>query len=200
MLAGEPVAENRTHFKPMTMTHTALLVIDIQRGAFDGVRCPPMDAPERLLRHAGQLVEAARQGGHHVVFVRHCEEAGAPFEDGTPHGELHESLVPATGELVLKKRESSAFDGTELRAELQARQVDELVLCGLQSEFCVSNTARSALGLGLRVQLASDGHGTWPSEGRGADEIRADVNRRLAEAGVHLATTAELAQSLSDTR
>ena len=182
------------------MSHTALLVIDIQRGAFDGVRCPPMDAPERLVRHAGQLVEAARQGGPHVVFVRHCEEAGAPFEDGTPHGELHESLVPASDELVLTKRESSSFDGTGLRAQLEARQVTELVLCGLQSEFCVSNTARSALALGYRVQLASDGHGTWPSEGRSAEEIRAEANRRLAEAGAHLASTAELAQALSAPR
>jgi nicotinamidase-related amidase len=182
------------------MTHTALLVIDIQRGAFDGVRCPPLDAPERLLRHAGELAEAARRGGHHLVFVRHCDDPGAPFEDGTPHGELHESLVPASDELVLKKRESSSFDGTDLRAQLEARHVTELVLCGLQSEFCVSNTTRSALDLGYRVQVASDGHGTWPSEGRSADEIRAEVNRRLAEAGAHLATTAELARALSDPR
>lgn len=180
------------------MTHTALLVIDIQRGAFDGVRCPPMDAPERLVRHAGILVEAARQGGHPVVFVRHCDEPGAPFEDGTPHGELHESLVPEPGELVLRKKESSSFEGTDLRGLLEARQVTELVLCGLQSEFCVSNTARSALELGYRVQVASDGHGTWPSEGRSAEEIRAEVNRRLVEAGAHLATTVELAQTLSD--
>ena len=182
------------------MSHTALLIIDIQRGAFDGVRCPPLASPERLVRHAGQLLQAAREGGHQVVFVRHCEEAGGPFEDGTPHGELHESLVPAAGEVVLKKQQSSSFEGTDLDEQLKARHITELVLCGLQSEFCISNTARSALGLGYRVQVASDGHGTWPSEGRSADEISAEVNRQLAEAGAHLATTAELAATLAEPR
>jgi len=182
------------------MSHTALLIIDIQRGAFDGVRCPPMASPERLVRHAGQLLKAAREGGHQLVFVRHCDEPGAPFEDGTPHGELHESLVPAAGEIVLKKQQSSSFEGTDLDEQLKARGVHELVLCGLQSEFCVCNTARSALALGYRVQLASDGHGTWPSKGRSADEISAEVNRQLAEAGVHLATTAELAGAWAEPR
>jgi nicotinamidase-related amidase len=182
------------------MSRTALLIIDIQRGAFDGVRCPPLASPERLVRHAGQLLQAARLGGHQVVFVRHCEEAGAPFEDGTPHGELHESLVPGAGEIVLKKQQSSSFEGTDLDEQLKARHITELVLCGLQSEFCISNTSRSALGLGYRVQVASDGHGTWPSEGRSADEISAEVNGQLAEAGVHLASTAELAGVLAEPR
>jgi nicotinamidase-related amidase len=182
------------------MSRTALLVIDIQRGAFDGVRCPPMDSPERLVRHAGRLLQAAREGGHHVVFVRHCDEAGAPFEDGTPHGELHDSLVPAAGDIVLKKQQSSAFDGTDLQKQLEERRITGLVLCGLQSEFCVSNTARSALALGLQVQVASDGHGTWPSEGRSAEEISAQVNQQLAEAGALLASTDELAAQLAEPR
>ncbi|MGM9488587.1 cysteine hydrolase family protein [Ideonella sp. YS5] len=182
------------------MSRTALLVIDIQRGAFDGVRCPPLASPERLVRHAGRLLQAAREGGHHVVFVRHCDEPGAAFEDGTPHGELHESLVPAAADIVLKKQQSSAFDGTDLQKQLQDREVAGLVLCGLQSEFCVSNTARSALALGYRVQVASDGHGTWPSDGRSADEISAEVNRQLAEAGAELAGTDVLAARLVEPR
>ena len=42
------------------MTDTALLVIDIQRAAFDGVRCPPMESPDELLRSAGVLIDGAR--------------------------------------------------------------------------------------------------------------------------------------------
>jgi nicotinamidase-related amidase len=179
------------------MPQTALLVIDIQRGAFDGVRCPPMDEPERLVRHATQLVDAARAAGRPIVFVQHCEQApDEPFQEGSVHWQLHEALQPAPGEVVLHKHASSSFEGTTLDEQLKALGVDRLVLCGLQSEHCVSNTARSALGLGYTVQLAEDGHGTWPSNGRGAQEIRTKVNTTLAAAGAVLASTEALAQAM----
>jgi nicotinamidase-related amidase len=178
------------------MPTTALLVIDIQRGAFDGVRCPPIDSPERLVRNANALVAAAREGQVPVVFIHHCDEPGQAFEEGTEHWQLHESLVPLPGESVLKKYASSSFEGTELDAQLKARNIQALVVCGLQSEFCVSNTTRSALQLGYAVHVAADGHSTWPSNGRSADEIRGDANARLAEAGAALAASAELAQAL----
>lgn len=178
------------------MQTTALLVIDIQRGAFDAERCPPIDSPDRLVRSARTLIEAARAGGHPVVFIQHCDEPGQPFETGTVHGQLHESLVPALGESVLKKYESSSFEGTDLDAQLKARGVKALVLCGLQSEFCVSNTARSALRLGYTVSVARDGHSTWPSDGRTAAEIEGEVNSQLAGAGATLATTEDLSIAL----
>lgn len=182
------------------MTTTALLVIDIQRAAFDGKRCPPIDSPDGLVRSAGALIEAARDGNCLVVFVQHCDEPDQPFEEGTDHWQLHEALVPAPGEPVLKKYASSSFDGTELDNELKARRIERLVLCGLQSEFCVSNTARSALQLGYQVRIAQDGHGTWPSEGRTAAEIKDEVNARLAQAGAVLEGTENLARELRRTR
>jgi len=179
------------------MQATALLVIDIQRGAFDGKRCPPIASPERLVDNACTLVKAARAGGRSIVFVQHCDEPDSPFEDGTEHWQLHESLVPAGSESVLRKYASSSFENTDLDAQLKSKGVKELVLCGLQSEFCVSNTARSALQLGYTVHIASDGHSTWPSDGRTAAEIEADVNAKLADAGALMVTTEALALRMS---
>jgi nicotinamidase-related amidase len=170
------------------MQDTALLVIDIQRAAFDGVRCPPMDSPEQLVRSATALIAAAHAGGHPVVFIQHSEGAGEPFEAGTVHWQLHEALVPAPGDLMVEKRQSSSFEGTELGARL--------VVCGLQSEHCVSNTTRSALQLGYTVRLAQDGHGTWPWNGRSAAEIREEVNAKLAAAGALLVDTRDLVLDL----
>lgn len=179
------------------MPTTALLVIDIQRGAFDGERCPPVDSPERLVRSATTLVDAAREAKRPVVFIQHGEdETGSPFEDGTKHWQLHESLVPIAGEIVISKRQSSSFEGTDLHAKLQALGVKDVVLCGLQSEHCVSNTARSALQKGYRVQVASDGHSTWPWEGRTPAQIEDEVNAQLAEAGAQVELTERLAGAL----
>jgi polar amino acid transport system substrate-binding protein len=178
------------------MNNTALLVIDIQRAAFDGVRCPPMDSPDALLRSAHTLIDAARAGGHPIVFIQHCEGANTPFDENTEHWLLHQSLVPAPDDVLLRKYKSSSFEGTVLDAELKSRNVDDLVVCGLQSENCVSNTTRSALQLGYKVRVARDGHGTWPWDGRSAEEIRTEVNTRLAEAGATVAATGDLARTL----
>ena len=178
------------------MPNPALLVIDIQRAAFDGVRCPPMDAPDALLASAHALIDAARAGGHPVVFIQHSEGPGAPFEEGTEHWLLHRSFDPHPGDLRITKSKSSSFEGTSLDADLKARDVDALVVCGLQSEHCVSNTSYSALQLGYGVRVAADGHGTWPDGGRTASDIRSDVNRKLAAAGATVIATDDLARNL----
>jgi len=70
------------------------------------------------------------------------------------------------------------------------------VVCGLQSEFCVSNTSRSALALGYAVQLAADGHSTWPSDGRTSQAISDEVNQALQAAGAVLQPTAALVAAI----
>src|SRR2546426_3236934 len=90
------------------MNSTALLVIDIQRGAFDGQRCSPIDRPDLLIEHAASLISAARAGSAPVVFIQHCDGADQVFEEGTAHWELHERLTPRDGDVVMKKYESSA--------------------------------------------------------------------------------------------
>jgi nicotinamidase-related amidase len=174
------------------MSTTALLVIDIQRGAFDGARCPPIDRPTELVANASSLIAAARDAGSPVVFVQHCDEPGAPFEEGTPHWELHEQLAPKPGETVIKKYASSSFENTNLGETLQQLKIKELILCGLQSEFCVRNTGNAALDLGYTVRVAEDGHSTWPSEGKSSQVISENVNKELAARGAILDSTANL--------
>ena len=182
----------------LAQPNTALLVIDLQRGAFDGARCPPIADAQPLIERATSLVAAARAAGTPIVFIQHCDTAGEPFEEGSPHWLLHEALVPLHGDTVLHKHASSAFEGTDLGQRLDALEARELVLCGLQSEFCVANTARSALARGHAVTIAADAHGTWPSADESAAAISARMNRELAAAGARLATTAELAGSAAN--
>jgi nicotinamidase-related amidase len=175
------------------MADTALLVIDLQRGAFDGVRCPPIDGADALLGNARALIDAARAGAMPVVFVQHLESAaGEPFEENTEHIELHEALGALPADACVRKRASSAFEGTDMVTILKRLGARELVLCGLQSEFCVSNTARSALAAGYGVVVATDAHGTWASGGESAAEISGRVNHELQAAGARLQATAEL--------
>jgi nicotinamidase-related amidase len=66
------------------------------------------------------------------------------------------------------------------------------MVAGIQSEHCVAATCRAALALGYDVQLAEDGHSTWPENDRSAEEIIASQNQDLRSRGVALHRTAEL--------
>jgi nicotinamidase-related amidase len=171
-------------------------VIDIQRCAFDGVSFPPIDQPEDLVSNARALVDAARDSGTAVIFVQHCETTGRPFEVGTPQWEVHQELTPMAGDLIIRKYASSAFEGTDLDAKLRAFGVRDLVVCGLQSELCVSNTSKSALTLGYNVRVASDGHSTWPSKGQTSKAIVNVVNNELQSLGAVLESTARIVRIL----
>jgi len=180
------------------VTDHALLVIDLQRGAFDGARCPQIDGAQTLLGNARALIDAARASGTPVVFVQHCEaEAGSPFETDSPHGDLEPALGALSGDLVVRKQASSAFDNTTIVQTLAELGARKLLLCGLQSEFCVSNTARSALAAGYDVLIAEDAHGTWASDGQAAAAIAARVNAELLAAGAKLQPTSCIVQSLA---
>lgn len=178
------------------MNSVALLVIDIQRAAFDGALCPPIDRAADLVANAGILITAARAAGTPVIFVQHCEGKGEPFEEGTPHWQFHERLTPRPGDLVVKKYASSAFENTDLQAKLEALGARDLVVCGLQSDFCVSNTSKSALSLGYRVRIASDAHSTWDLKGETAQAISDRVNSELQALGAALAATDSLVRTL----
>jgi nicotinamidase-related amidase len=182
------------------MNSTTLLVIDIQRGAFDGQRCSPIAEPDRLVDQAVSLVAAARNTGASIVFIQHCDGPDEVFEEGSAQWALHDRLEPQPGDTVLKKYASSAFEGTNLAAALADLNARELVLCGLQSEFCVYNTAKSALGLGYKVVIAQDGHSTWPSGGKTASAISEEINAELEASGAALQSTATLVRALHATR
>lgn len=178
------------------MSHTAVLVIDIQRGAFNGARCPAIDRATELVSHAGALVAAARASQVPVIFVQHLDAAGEPFEKDSPHGEFHAGVAPMPGEAVVRKLASSAFEDTALGATLQRLGARQLLVCGLQSEFCVSNTSKSALALGYAVRVAQDGHSTWPSNGQSSQAISDAVNAELLALGATVAPTANLVAEL----
>jgi len=110
------------------MPRKALLVIDLQRDAFDGVRCSPIDEPEKLVYNARLLPAAARKSETPVVFVRHCDLKGDVFEEASVHGELHDALAPQPGESVLRKSASSAFEGTDLTRILEGLDAREPIL------------------------------------------------------------------------
>ncbi|MBB5205076.1 nicotinamidase-related amidase [Inhella inkyongensis] len=168
----------------------ALLMIDLQCGAFDGLRCDPMPDGDPLLANCRQLLDAARRRGQPVIWVQHAEDqADSPMHPQGPGFAIDPRLDPKAHEPRIIKTEPNAFSQPDLMAALQAVAADQVVLAGLQSEVCVSATATAALALGLGVTVVRDGHHTWPHAGHSATEVRKRVNEDLEDAGAKMIST-----------
>jgi nicotinamidase-related amidase len=157
---------------------TALLVVDVQVGMFDGPD-GPVHGGEHLLEKVAALIRKARDAGASVIYVQHCEGAGEIFEPDTRWWQIHPSIAPLDGEPVVEKRTPDSFLDTKLAEELEARGINRLVLTGMQTEYCVDTTCRRAFGLGYDVTLVKDAHGTWDTDRLTATQIVAHHNEVL---------------------
>jgi nicotinamidase-related amidase len=62
---------------------------------------------------------------------------------------------------VYRKTTTDSFHETGLLQDLRAAGVTELVIAGMQSNYCIDATTRRAVQEGLNVTLVSDAHSTF---------------------------------------
>lgn len=159
------------------MKRTALLVIDAQVNMFDPQE--PVHAANQMLVRLQSLIERAREYGIQLVYLRNNGDPGDPDAPGTPGWEIHPTLAPRAGELVIDKFSPNGFEGTDLGNALQQRQIGRLVLAGMQTDFCVAATCRGAVASGYDVTLVADAHSTYDTGEMEAGDIIARYNREL---------------------
>ncbi len=169
---------------------TALLVIDLQVGNFEGTE--PVHRGEVLLSRVERLIERARRANAPVIYVQHCGPVGEIDEPDTPGWQIHSRIEPQPEDLLIHKRHPDAFQGTSLAGELERRGIRRLIIVGLQTEYCVDTTCRSAYGRGFDVVLVADAHSTWPTDRLSAEEVIAHHNATLGGWFVELAKADEV--------
>lgn len=143
---------------------TALLVMDVQNSVVE--RYPD---PSYLPRLRG-AVDAARAAEIPVIYVVVGFRPGAPevnpankmFGRLAGHDapaqavEVHPSVAPAAGDIVVTKRRVSAFAGSDLDMLLRSQRIDHLVLTGIATSGVVLSTLRQAADLDYRLTVLSD--------------------------------------------
>ncbi len=159
----------------------ALIVIDMQLGVFKSPIIPPIAGDKDLLSQVMRLISGARAASVPIIYVQHNGGRGHPLERGTPGWNIHPDIAPSRNDAVIEKDTPDSFHGTELQKQLESRNIKTLVICGMQTEFCVDTTCRRAFSLGYQVILAKDAHSTWDTDILSASQIIAHHNKVLAE-------------------
>ena len=143
-------------------SRAALVVVDVQ----EAFRPAVLDF-ERVARNAGVLVQGARALGIPVVATEQYPRGlGATVPevaehlDGAERG--HQMGAPPPFATPLEKTvfSAAAAEGFDLDGR------DQVLLCGIESHVCVSQTAHDLLGRGVEVHVARDAVSSRSEENR----------------------------------
>ena len=176
---------------PLSLAKTALVIIDMQRdflepGGFGASLGSDVSLLRSTIEPCRRLLAAARGAGLLVVHTREGHlsdlsdaplaklERGKPelrigslgpmgriLIRGEPGHEIIPELAPVAGELVIDKPGKGAFYATDLGAELQARGIETLLVCGVTTEVCVHTTVRQGNDRGYKCAVISDACGSY---------------------------------------
>jgi nicotinamidase-related amidase len=174
-----------------------LLIIDIQRDYFPGGAYPLVE-PEAAAAEARRVLDSFRAAGESVIHMKHVWDApDAGFmRPGTEGIEIHPTVAPADGELILEKTSPNSFVDTPLEAELRQRDPDELVVAGMMSSMCVDATVRAAADLGFSPTVIHDACAAPDLQFNGVDvpgaAVHAAFMAALADGYAEVTSAAEL--------
>jgi nicotinamidase/pyrazinamidase len=168
---------------------SALLIVDFQND-FTAGGALAVPGGDEIVERVNRL--AASGEFELVVATRdwHPRDHGSFLAQGGPwpehcvagsHGaQLHPALDQRAIDAIVDKGEDAAtdgysgFEGTKLNELLREHGIDEVLICGLATDYCVKNTGLDALRAGLRVRVDRAGI-------RGVDVRHGDSERALEE-------------------
>ena len=125
-----------------------LLVVDVQKG----ITNEKLYAFDEFKKNMVRLIDEARKTGIEVVYVRHDDGAGSGFSKGDEAFEIYEGIMPLEGEKIFDKKVNSCLNrNVGLLEYLENKHIRSLIITGLQTDYCIDATVKSAFENGFEV-------------------------------------------------
>lgn len=157
------------------MKNTVLLVVDVQNALVEN---NPFNK-ERVIDNIKKLIISSRKNNIEVVYIRHTEEVGSDFEKNTYGWEIYNEIKPIDNEIIFDKKFSSAFHKTGLEIYLDSKDIENIILVGMQTEYCIDATCKSAFDLGYNVIIPEETNTTFDNKIFNAKDLYNFYNYRI---------------------
>ncbi|MCG6534620.1 MAG: cysteine hydrolase [Syntrophales bacterium LBB04] len=162
---------------------TAVIVVDMLKDHIREANHPPAQVMA-IIPSINRLTERARQCGLPVIFANDSFLPGDFIFQGkikghalrgTEGAEVVDELAQEEGDIYLPKRRFSAFFKTDLDQTLRLYGVEVIAIAGINSHWCVLDTAFDAMSNDFRAYIISD---CCASFHPGAHETTMDLYRK----------------------
>jgi ureidoacrylate peracid hydrolase len=194
---------------PVVPARMALVNVDIQNVFVEG------SAPDGLivLERINRLANVCREAGIVVFHLRHTLPAGL---DGGVLGEIfpivnkgfldrdsetasfHKDLARDPRDILLEKPHYGGFYDTNLELLLRRRDIDTIIITGIETNVCCETTAREAMVRDFRVFFMSDGTTTGGVQGMARDEVQRASLATMSNNFAQVLSVDEMIQKIKD--
>lgn len=137
-----------------------LLVVDTQKL----ITTPQLYRFDQFVENVRLLIQKARENRIEVIYIRHDDGAGNALTKGTAGFDIYDEWKPAAGEVVLDKTVNSPFQETGLLEYLNQKKENELIVVGLQTDYCIDATVKCGFEHGFRIIVPAFANTTFDNQ------------------------------------
>lgn len=149
------------------MKKTALLVIDVQNIL---VSEKPF-AVNEIIQNIKTLITASRENNIEVIYVQHCGKEGSGIEKNSIGWQIYDEIKPNPDEKVILKNYNSSFKETDLYDYLKTQEIDELIITGMQTEYCIDTSIKVAFEFGFKIIIPEKTNTTFDNGNLSAETL-----------------------------
>jgi ureidoacrylate peracid hydrolase len=172
-------------FNDLDPKRTAHIVVDLQNGFMAPGQPAEIPAARDIVPNVNRISAALRKGGGLVVYIQNTIDATAKeawsnwfthmsgnrreaamteaFTPGSYGHSLYPELEVLPDDIKVQKNRFGAFvpGSSDLHAELQARNIDTVIITGTATNVCCESTARDAMMMNYKTIFVADGTATF---------------------------------------
>lgn len=157
------------------MSNTVLMVVDVQNALVE--EHPYQE--RKLIENIKKLIQSARESRTEVIYVQHEDEETVELARGSVGWQVYGEVAPRENERAFGKQYNSAFHHTDLKQYLDSRNIDTIILVGLQTEYCIDATCKSAFDFEYKVIIPEETNSTFDNAGLSAQAIYEFYNNQI---------------------
>lgn len=107
-----------------------------------------------------KIIHEARANDVEVIYVRHDDGIGTELTKGNDGFEIYEEFRPINKEKIFDKDVNSAFKGTGLLEYLIDKGEKDVIIVGLQTDYCIDATVKCGFEHGFNIIIPAHSNTT----------------------------------------
>ena len=117
-----------------------------------------------FVENISKMIKESREKKIEVIYIRHDDGPGCELTNGNAGFEIFDRFKPATDEKIYDKQNNSAFRNTGLLEYLNGKREKDIIIVGLQTDYCIDATIKCGFEHGFNMIVPADTNSTVDNE------------------------------------